>query len=196
MTRKQPPAVGSRIREIRKEHGLTLEELSLRCGVSKSMLSQIETESVNPTIATVWKIAGGLGIEFRALLEGKEEPSGAIHLARRSDATILDVADGGVHLVVLSPMEMVDDLEMYLLEMDAGSILDSRPHHPGCEEYLTVLDGEIEVRSAGHSERLGPEDCVIYAADVAHSIAAAGETAARAHLTVRFAKGGRGGRGR
>jgi len=93
-------------------------------------------------------------------------------------------------------MEMVDDLEMYLLEMDAGSILDSRPHHPGCEEYLTVLDGEIEVRSAGHSERLGPEDCVIYAADVAHSIAAAGETAARAHLTVRFAKGGRGGRGR
>jgi transcriptional regulator with XRE-family HTH domain len=62
MPAKQPPAVGSRIRNpSARNTDLTLEELSLKCGVSKSMLSQIETESVNPTIATVWKIAGGLG---------------------------------------------------------------------------------------------------------------------------------------
>lgn len=189
----KPPAVGSRIREIRKEHGLTLEDLSLRCGVSKSMLSQIETDSVNPTIATVWKIAGGLGIEFRALLEGKEEPAGAIHLARRTEATILDVADGSVHLQVLSPLEMVDDLEMYLLKMDEGAVLDSAPHHPGSEEYLTVLEGHLEVTAAGHTETVGPEDCIIYAVDVDHSIRAVNGPA-RAHLTVRFAKGGAGGR--
>ena len=187
----KPPAVGSRIREIRKVHGLTLEELSLRCGVSKSMLSQIETDSVNPTIATVWKIAGGLGIEFRALLEGKDEPTGAIHLTRRDQATILDVAEGSVHLAVLSPLEMVDDLEMYLLMMDAGSVLDSAPHHPGSEEYLTVLEGRIEVTSAGHTETVGPEDCIIYAADVEHSLRAVDNKPARAHLTVRFAAGGR-----
>lgn len=194
MTRKKPPAVGTRIREIRKDHGLTLEELSLKCGVSKSMLSQIETDSVNPTIATVWKIAGGLGIEFRALLEGKEEPTGAIHLTRREDTTILDVADGTVHLAVLSPLEMVDDLEMYLLKMDSGAVLDSASHHPGCEEYLTVLEGKVEVSAAGHKETVGPEDCIIYAADVAHSIRAIGDAPVRAHLTVRFAKGSSGGR--
>ncbi len=183
----KPPAVGTRIRDIRKEHGLTLEELSLKCGVSKSMLSQIETDSVNPTIATVWKIAGGLGIEFKALLEGKEEPSGTIHLTRRQEATILDVNGGSIHLQVLSPLEMVDDLEMYLLKMDHDAVLDSAPHHPGSEEYLTVLEGEIEVSSAGHSEILGPEDCIIYAVDVNHSIRAV-KGPARAHLTVRFTK--------
>ena len=189
-TGNQPPAVGNRIKAIRKEHGLTLEELSLKCGVSKSMLSQIETESVNPTIATVWKIASGLNIEFRALLEGKEEPSGAIHLSRRKDATILDLAEGKVHLIVLSPLEMVDDLEMYLLQMDAGAVMDSRAHHPGCEEYLTVLGGKIEVTAGEHTEILGPEDYIIYAADVPHSIRAAGDGAARAHLTVRFTQSG------
>lgn len=182
----QPPAVGSRIRAIRKEHGLTLEELSLKCGVSKSMLSQIETESVNPTIATVWKIASGLGIEFRALLEGKEEPSGAIHLSRRKDATILDLADGKVHLIVLSPLDMVDDLEMYLLQMDSEAVLESRAHHPGTEEYLTILDGELEVTAGEHTELLGPEDYIIYAADVPHVIRAAGNGPVKAHLTVRF----------
>ncbi len=186
MATNQPPAVGSRIRAIRKEHGLTLEDLSLKCGVSKSMLSQIETESVNPTIATVWKIAGGLSIEFHALLEGKEEPSGTIHLTRRKDATILDLVDGKVHLIVLSPLEMVDDLEMYLLQMDAGAILESRPHHPGTEEYLTVLEGELEVTVGKHTELLGPEDYIIYAADVPHIIRSAGNGSARAHLTVRF----------
>ena len=190
MSKNQPPAVGSRIRSIRKEHGLTLEELSLKCGVSKSMLSQIETESVNPTIATVWKIAGGLGIEFRALLEGKEKPAGTIHIARRSDATILDLADGKVHLVVLSPLEMVDDLEMYLIQLDAGAILESRPHHPGSEEYLTVLEGQIQVRAGEQTESLEPEDSVIYAADVPHEIRAAGNKPAKAHLTVRFTHNG------
>ena len=189
-TNNQPPAVGTRIKAIRKEHGLTLEELSLKCGVSKSMLSQIETESVNPTIATVWKIASGLNIEFRALLEGKEEPSGAIHLSRRKDATILDLAEGRVHLIVLSPLEMVDDLEMYLLQMDEGAVMDSRAHHPGCEEYLTVLDGEVEVTAGEHTEHLGAEDYIIYAADVPHTIQAAGDKPAKAHLTVRFTQSG------
>jgi len=154
------------------------------------MLSQIETESVNPTIATVWKIASGVNIEFRALLEGKEEPSGAIHLSRRKDATILDLAGGKVHLIVLSPLEMVDDLEMYLLQMDTGAVMESRAHHPGCEEYLTILNGEIEVTAGEQTEVLGPEDYIIYAADVPHIIRASGDGPARAHLTVRFTQSG------
>jgi quercetin dioxygenase-like cupin family protein len=85
---------------------------------------------------------------------------------------------------------MVNDLELYILRMDAGAILDSKPHSPGSEEYLTVLEGSLEVRAGAHTESLGPEDCVIYAADVPHSIKAVGSTPARAHLTVRFTQKG------
>ncbi|MCG8452517.1 MAG: helix-turn-helix domain-containing protein [Spirochaetales bacterium] len=190
MAQNQPPAVGTRIRAIRKEHGFTLEELSLKCGVSKSMLSQIETESVNPTIATVWKIASGLGIEFRALLEGKEEPAGAFHISRRKDATILDVAESKVHLVVLSPLEMVNDLEMYLLQMDQGAVLASEAHHQGTEEYLTVLEGQMEVELKDQTVELSSEDAAIYDADVPHVLRAVGDAPVRAHLTVRFSKSG------
>src|SRR3546814_16984089 len=51
-----PPKLGGEILRARKDAGLSLAELARRSGVSKSILSQIERDSTNPTIATVWRI--------------------------------------------------------------------------------------------------------------------------------------------
>lgn len=51
-----PPHLGEMVRKARKEQGLTLEMLAERCGVSKSMLSQIERGAVNPTFTLVWNL--------------------------------------------------------------------------------------------------------------------------------------------
>jgi transcriptional regulator with XRE-family HTH domain len=184
----RPPAIGRKIRDLRKEQGLTQDELALRSGVSKSMLSQIESDSVNPTIATVWKIANGLGITFQALLEGKDEEIGRFEIARAEEATILDSRDGQTHFQVLSPLSMVDDLEFYILNMAPGGTLDSDPHFKGSEEYLTVLEGHIRVTSGDRSADLGPGDFVIYNADVHHSIQNLGDKMARVHLVDRFVR--------
>ena len=58
-----PPAVGARLQELRQSHKLTLDELSRRAGVSKSMLSQIERNQANRS-----RTANELGISRRALL--------------------------------------------------------------------------------------------------------------------------------
>ena len=68
-----PPQIGRNIQKIRKKHGMTLDILSEKSGVSKAMLSQIESEKVNPTIATVWKIAQGLDVDISSLLTGQDE---------------------------------------------------------------------------------------------------------------------------
>ena len=54
---ENPPMIGKNIQRIRNSRKLTLNVLSERSGVSKAMLSQIESDKVNPTVATVWKIA-------------------------------------------------------------------------------------------------------------------------------------------
>ena len=56
-----PPEVGATLQRMRLERGLTLEDLSRTAGVSKSMLSQIEREKANPTIAVAWRLANALG---------------------------------------------------------------------------------------------------------------------------------------
>ena len=65
--------LGERLKEIRGNMGLSLEQVSALTGVSKTMLSQIESSKSIPTIATVFKIANGLKIKVDSLLSGKRK---------------------------------------------------------------------------------------------------------------------------
>src|SRR3546814_18800716 len=55
-----PPKFGGEILRARKDAGLSLDELARRSGVSHSILSQLERDSTNPTIATLWRICSDL----------------------------------------------------------------------------------------------------------------------------------------
>jgi transcriptional regulator with XRE-family HTH domain len=57
----EPPRVGAALQALRGSRGLSLDDLSKRAGVSKSMLSQIERNQANPTVAVVWRLANALG---------------------------------------------------------------------------------------------------------------------------------------
>ena len=52
----KPPEIGKVVKAYRINKNISLSELSDRSGVSKGMLSQVENGTVNPTIATAWKI--------------------------------------------------------------------------------------------------------------------------------------------
>ena len=53
--------VTRQIVEARMEEGLTQHELARRCGMKASNLSRLENGSGNPSVATLAKIAHGLG---------------------------------------------------------------------------------------------------------------------------------------
>lgn len=64
-------AIGPRIRLKRKEKMLSLEELALKTGFTKSYLSQIENLKKEPPISTLAKIAYVLGVDVFFLLSGE-----------------------------------------------------------------------------------------------------------------------------
>jgi XRE family transcriptional regulator, regulator of sulfur utilization len=180
--------IGGNIRRFRKEAGLTLDVLAERSGVSKAMLSQMEAEKVNPTVATVWKISQGLDVDINRLLEGAEGPVRKFHVTSRDSITTLDTDEDGLHIRVLTPIQMVEDLEMYLLTFSRGGALRSGPHFPRTEEFLTVIRGSIRVRAGDRDAQLGEGDFIRYQCDVEHDIenTAAGES--EVHMVVRFHK--------
>ena len=57
---ESPPKVGGEIQRLRLQHNLTLDQLAAKSGVSKSILSQIERDHSNPTLATIWRITKAL----------------------------------------------------------------------------------------------------------------------------------------
>ena len=68
----KPPEIGKVVKAYRINKNISLSELSDRSGVSKGMLSQVENGTVNPTIATAWKIANALGFTLHELF-GEEK---------------------------------------------------------------------------------------------------------------------------
>ncbi len=178
--------IGKNIQKVRTGQNLTLNVLSERSGVSKAMLSQIEANKVNPTIATVWKIAQGLGVEIHALLEGTGGPKRKFHVNRYENITTLDTDEEGVLIHVLSPLSMVEDLELYMMTFDSGARLDSEAHFPNSEEFLTVIRGHIEVKAGNNRSELKRGDFIAYHCDVEHSICNLGKGEAVVHLVVRY----------
>lgn len=60
MNRQEPFSVGNRLRELRLERGLSLRDVAKAASVSASLLSQIESGKVNPSVASLSKIAAAL----------------------------------------------------------------------------------------------------------------------------------------
>lgn len=188
MEAKKPPVIGKNIQIIRKQQKYTLDVLAEKSGVSKAMLSQIESEKVNPTVATVWKIAQGLGVEINELLKGETVSPRRFKVTRGDTITRLDSDEPGVHINVLSPVSMVEDLEMYLVTIQPGGCLRSEPHFPNTEEFLTVLKGEVRVRAGDNTSDLQAGDFISYHCDVRHSIENPTGGTAEVHMVVRFNK--------
>ena len=71
--------LGERLRLIRKEHQLTLKDLSQRADLSVPYLSDIERGVVNPSIETLQKVARAYSMKTTDLLRGVEDTGESTH---------------------------------------------------------------------------------------------------------------------
>lgn len=62
--------IGQNIKKIRKKQGLTQKELGERLGITQQTVAQYERATEQPKISTVRKIADGLGVPVKELIEG------------------------------------------------------------------------------------------------------------------------------
>ncbi len=180
------PALGDNLRRERLGRHWSQDELAVASGVSKAMLSQIESGKVNPTIGTLWKIAHALNVDLNLLLLGEPGKPHCFEVARKNDLPLLSGYGDGIEIRVLSGIALADKLEFYRITMAPEASLESRPHYPGSEEIVTLLVGTVEVSAESRSTRLEAGDVIRFACDVPHRIINSGRTAAEIYMIVRF----------
>ena len=180
-----PPAphIGTIVKRSRKEHHLTLEKLAERCGVSKSMLSQIERGQVNPTFSVVWNLTQSLGLDL-SLLSDKAVGEGVIEHTHSYSTPMLKSADGLCRLRLLSPGHTVLSVEWYEVIMAPTGCLDSQAHVPGTYEHFTCQSGKVTVVSGNQQANASPGDTLRYHADRPHSITNIAKKESRGILLV------------
>ena len=81
--------IGKKIRVLRKNAGLVLQDLSDRTGLSKPLLSQIEKEVVSPPIATLLKISKALSVNIGFFFQDND-PEEKVVLVRRDESKVID----------------------------------------------------------------------------------------------------------
>ena len=179
-----PPEVGATLQRMRLERGLTLEDLSRTAGVSKSMLSQIEREKANPTIAVAWRLANALGVSIAELLSAETPKDESIRVLEPHETPTLTGDHAGYILKILGPLELAGRYEWYELVLAPGGALVSNPHDPGATEHLTLLHGSVELEVEGNKKKLKLGATARYEADRSHSIRNVGKTEAKALMVV------------
>ncbi len=144
---------------------MSLDDLAQVSGVSRAALSQIETNKTNPTIGLLWKVAAGFGIPFSEILG---EVRSAASILRRTEAQILQSADGKFHSRPLAPAGSNPFVELYELRLAARARHASEAHTDGTREIVVVLTGALRLTTGDTSYDLGAGDSVLFAADQPH----------------------------
>jgi transcriptional regulator with XRE-family HTH domain len=175
--------LGGRVKHLRAARGWSLESLANASGVSRSMLSQIEREEANPTLAVTLRIARAFGLTLGELIEMPGAAS-AVTVIRANDHAYHYRSDKDCRIRTLSPLNLEKDIEFYEVRLQPGGALRSSPHFEGTREFLTLQKGRLRIESANDAEELNPGDSASYRADVPHALINAGKTEAVVFLIV------------
>jgi transcriptional regulator with XRE-family HTH domain len=175
--------LGSRVKHLRGARGWSLESLATASGVSRSMLSQIEREQANPTLAVTLRIARAFGLTLSELIEMPGAAS-AVTVIRANDHAYHYRSDKDCRIRTLSPLNLEKDVEFYEVRLQRGGVLRSSPHFEGTREFLTLQKGRLRIESANDAEELSHGDSASYRADVPHALVNIGKTESIAFLIV------------
>ena len=158
--------VAARLRQLRADQGLTLDELAKQSGVSRSMISLVERAESSPTASVLDKLAASLGVTLAALFAEQERPD-AVPLARRADQPEWrDPATAYVRRNLSppgypSPIELVE----VILPPGARVAYDTASRLSIVEQQVWLLEGDIEMTVGDRVHRLAAGDCLAMRVD-------------------------------
>jgi transcriptional regulator with XRE-family HTH domain len=159
-------SVAANVRALRLDAGLTLADLAAQAGLGKSTLAQIESGKANPSVETLWALGAALRVPFARLVE---EAQPALQVVRSGDVAPMrsDEAPGWTGRL-LAAAHRRGTFDLYLIDIEAGSVRHAEAHHAGVIEHMVVVEGRLRVGPQSGPVELGPGDLVSFAADVPH----------------------------
>ncbi|MDB2437547.1 XRE family transcriptional regulator [Hellea sp.] len=174
--------LGKTIQRLRMADKMSLGDLSVSSGVAKSMISQIEKNEANPSLATLSRLSQALGTSVQAMVASGSDGSALVQKASIHDTPILRSEDDLCELRIIGSVETVQWVQWYDFRAKPGGILESSPHPEGSVENLTILSGEVKVQVADESWSAKAGETLRYRADRPHSIRNIGDTPVHATM--------------
>jgi XRE family transcriptional regulator, regulator of sulfur utilization len=174
--------LGKRIQGLRRDRGMTLQDLAAASSVSVSMLSAVERGQKAATVTVLDRIASGLAISLPALIGPAAD--NAVIVRRGAEQDVID-EPGGWRRTILTPVVPGVNFEWIRTELPAGCDAGWYPAYaPGSHEFVAVDGGILRLRLDDREIDLNAGDSVYFAADVRHGYANPGTVPCTYHVAA------------
>lgn len=172
-TPKSAEEIGIRIKSIREEKGLSLDQLSKLTGFDIELLSNIESSKVQPQLGTIIKLSKALDSAFGRIVSGVGDKLYSV--TRKNEQKIVSRSTsrkGRKQLYTyksLAPEVKGRHMEALIVQLEENPE-DEMSVHEG-EEFIYVLDGTVLLNIGGDKFELEPGDSAYYLSTTPHLIA-------------------------
>jgi transcriptional regulator with XRE-family HTH domain len=166
--------VGEKVKVLREQKGLSLKELADLTGFSTALLSQMENHLVSPSLGTMIKLAKALGVrvgDFFGETEG--EPFALVRKDERKTVSRFASKEGvkyGYLYESLGFEKKNRHMEPFIVTLEPATIKTSKTSVHDGEEFIFVLEGEMEVILGTHTDVLYPGDSIYYDSNIPHRV--------------------------
>ncbi len=163
--------LAQRIRSLRLERRLTLEDVASQTGLTRSWLSKVENFRVTPSLPALSEIAGVLGVKLSELFEGLDEKPQLV-LVKKDERQVIERDQSATNTTVyqsLAHKRPNRTMDPFLLTVPPGVARDEPMGHQG-EEFLMVQQGAIDFEFDGELHSLKNGDCLYFDSSVPHRI--------------------------
>jgi len=174
------------LKKLRKEKEWSLDRTAKETGVSKAMLGQIERGESSPTVATLWKIAGGFHCSLSTFIEPyNHHPS---TLIRNADDLRHQPAKDKMLVAPIFPFDPQLSFEIFELTLLPHYERYSEPHETGVIEFVLVLEGEMGLFIDQQWQTLTKGMSARFAADKPHGYRNLSTAQAVFHNVIHYAR--------
>jgi transcriptional regulator with XRE-family HTH domain len=155
--------IAERVHELRAAANLSLEALSTRSGVSRSMISLVERGESSPTAIVLEKLSAGLGVTLASLFDSPAaERAAPGPIARRADQPQWRDPGSGYVRRNVSPPGVPQPMQIVEVEFPprARVAFESGARDVRVHQQVWVLEGTIEITLGDQRHRLRDGDCL------------------------------------
>ena len=166
--------IGEKIRELREKRGLSLQDMANRTGYTSALLSQVENHLISPPLGALIKIAKSLEVKVGTFFG--EEPRESYAIVRRDERKHISryASKEGVSYGYVYESLGFDkkdrQMEPFLVTLEPATVKSEKLSTHDGEEFIFVLEGEMEAILGGHKDVLHPGDSIYYDSTIPHKV--------------------------
>ena len=172
--------VGEKIRQLRESKNISIEELAENSDLSVKMVEKLESNTVMPSLSPLLKIAKALDVRLGTFLDDAPQSGPVVVKSGKSENVMrfsgknTDLKESTLEFYSLASGKTDRHMEPFIIDVHPPENEDYQLSSHEGEEFIYVMNGEIEVLYGKEKYLVSKGDSIYYDSVVPHDLHAYG----------------------